>query len=81
MKHVGTWLAAAAFITVLALPVSASGAVLYDQTGPVNAGCITSSDFGVANDVAQGADDFTVPAGATWQLSSIDVLGGDALTG
>jgi hypothetical protein len=64
------------------LPAGASGAVLYDQTsGTPDAGCISSSDFGVANKVAQGADDFPVPAGQTWQIGSIDVVGGGALTG
>jgi hypothetical protein len=64
------------------LPAGASGGVLYDQTaGTPNGGCISSSDFGVANKVAQGADDFPVPAGQTWQISSIDVIGGGVLTG
>jgi hypothetical protein len=61
---------------------NASAAVLYDQTaGTADAGCISSSDFGVANKVAQGADDFPVPVGQTWQIGSVDVVGGGFLTG
>jgi hypothetical protein len=59
------------------LPAGAFGAVLYDQTGlPQNAGLITSSSFTAdLTKAAQGADDFTVPAGASWQISSVDVVG------
>jgi hypothetical protein len=80
-KDARAWLVVAAIVTVLVLPVNASAGVLYEQTGSPNAGCTSSSDFGIPNKVAQGADDFTVPAGATWQLSSVDVFGGGALTG
>jgi hypothetical protein len=56
---------------------SAPAAVLYDQTGfPQNAALISSSSFtSDLTKAARGADDFTVPAGATWQISSVDVVG------
>jgi hypothetical protein len=62
---------------VAVTPASARAAVLYDQTtgtpgGPVTVGTQDGVD-GVP------ADDFTVPPGATWQLSSFDLLG--ALSG
>jgi hypothetical protein len=61
---------------------NASAAVLYDQSaGSADGGCISSSDFGVANKVAQGADDFPVPASTTWQIGSVDVIGSGSLTG
>jgi hypothetical protein len=68
-------------ISLWVLPVEASGAVLYDQTGGPSTGSFSSSNFGVANQVSQGADDFTVPAGATWQISSVSVFGSGLLTG
>ena len=69
----------AAAVLVAASPASAG--VLYDQTTGPSSGSITSSDFGVANKVSQGADDFTVPAGANWQIASVTVNGSGSLTG
>ena len=77
------WLGSAVVLLAVCLfPVRALAVVLYDQTaGSPDAGCTSSSDFGTANKVAQGADDFTVPAGQTWQISSMDVIGSGALIG
>jgi len=80
-KQARAWLVSVAVLAVLVLPGRSSAAVLYDQTGTANAGCISSSDFGIANKVAQGADDFTVPTGASWQITKVDTIGGGALTG
>jgi hypothetical protein len=59
-------------------PSSASAAVLYDQTSGAAGGSITSTDFTAPNDGldAQGADDFSVPSGFPWNLTSVDVPGG-----
>jgi len=60
---------------------AAAPVVLFDQTGNEATPTADSSasnfspsnDFGVATD--RGADDFTVPAGATWAINEIDVTG------
>jgi hypothetical protein len=61
-------------------PTPTPGAVLYDQYDnfateePVN---IPSQDFETALDFfdSQAVDDFIVPAGQTWQVTEVDVLG------
>ena len=61
-------------------PTPTPGTVLYDQYDnfateePVN---IPSQDFETALDFfdSQAADDFIVPAGQTWQVTEVDVLG------
>ena len=61
-------------------PTPTPGSVLYDQYDnfateePVN---IPSQDFEEALDFfdSQAADDFIVPAGQTWQVTEVDVLG------
>jgi hypothetical protein len=61
-------------------PTPTPGSVLYDQYGnfateePIN---IPSQDAETALDFfnSQPADDFIVPAGQTWQVTEVDVLG------
>jgi hypothetical protein len=52
-------------------------AVLFDQTAGAGTNSLTSQNFEAANDGFdnQGADDFVVPAGATWYIDSVNVLG------
>lgn len=63
----------------LALPASASGAVLHDQTNSVGSNSYASEDFQPSQDLVDSwiADDFTVPAGQSWTLSHMDVIGVD----
>lgn len=51
--------------------------VLYDQLDNLGANATNSQDFETANDGFddQAADDFVVPAGATWTISGVDVAG------
>ncbi len=51
--------------------------VLYDQMSSPGTNSLNSQNFETANDAFdnQGADDFIVPAGETWNIESIDVLG------
>ena len=61
---------------------AATGVVLFDQTGtaaPPNADS-SAPNFSPSNDLGggttdRGADDFTVPVGATWAINEIDVTG------
>jgi hypothetical protein len=64
---------------LLALPAAARGAVLHDQTNSPGHDSYTSEAFPPPQDTADGklADDFTVPAGQTWSLSQVDVIGED----
>ncbi len=59
------------------IPVT-EGAVLYDQTGAAVIGSgYTSQDFEAVVDIydSQGADDFVVPAGETWNINQVAALG------
>lgn len=59
-----------------AKPIS-NQAVLYDQNSDDNGVGIVSQNFEATFDAydAQGADDFTVPAGSCWKITSVDVTG------
>ena len=77
MRILGLMVAAA-----LILPASASAATLYDQLdNPSSASPPDESTegtyYGTAND-SQAADDFTVPAGQTWQVTGIETLANTA---
>jgi uncharacterized repeat protein (TIGR01451 family) len=67
-------------VFALALAGAAQAVVLYEQMAPLQEppSSMTSNDFTVppslSNDT-QAADDFTVPAGQTWTISSVDVIG------
>ena len=61
-----------------------SPVALWDQMGNPGAdGGISAQDFEAANDIydAEGADDFVVPAGETWTLTEVDVLGTYSVAG
>jgi len=51
--------------------------VLYEQMAGAGSNSLTSQNFEASFDIYdnQGADDFEVPAGQTWSIESIDVLG------
>ncbi|MEJ2103488.1 MAG: T9SS type A sorting domain-containing protein, partial [Ignavibacteriaceae bacterium] len=51
--------------------------VLYEQMANAGTNSLTSQNFEASLDTYdnQGADDFEVPAGETWSIESIDVLG------
>jgi hypothetical protein len=60
-------------LAITAAPSSAGAAVLYDQTtGTPGASVPVGNQGGV---IGFAADDFTVPAGATWRIDSFDLLG------
>jgi hypothetical protein len=66
----------AAALAALALPAVASAAVLYDQTVGAAGGTVPSSAHSTpAPGDSAAADDFIVPPGAIWFLSSVDVEG------
>ena len=67
-RVLGSLLLAAA--CTAAISATAEARILVDQYGDGNGGAITSSDFGDASHVAQGADDFTVPPGDSWLITS-----------
>jgi len=56
---------------------SAALSVLYDQTANDSGIAIVSQNFETGNDPfdSQAADDFVVPAGASWAVGEVDVLG------
>jgi hypothetical protein len=64
---------------LLVLPAGARGAVLHDQTNSVGFNAYVSEDFQPSQDAVDSwiADDFTVPAGQSWTLSQMDVIGVD----
>lgn len=72
-------------ITGLALAAGPAGAVvLLDQTTGTNTGAITSTDFSTpANDPkdAQGADDFVIPPGGPWRITSVSAAGSGGSVG
>ncbi|MCK9539833.1 kelch repeat-containing protein [Dokdonella sp.] len=51
--------------------------VLYDQMDNAGANSSSSQEFELTNEAynSQGADDFVVPAGESWSIESVDVLG------
>src|SRR5690606_17644991 len=53
------------------------GDILYDQSGNPGLNSTSSQDFEAANDPFdnQAADDFVVPAGETWTITSVDAQG------
>jgi hypothetical protein len=61
----------------LAVPASASAATLYDQldNAATSGGIATDSYFYPMGENVQTADDFTVPAGQAWQLTSAQTPG------
>lgn len=66
----------AAVAALVIAPASASAAVLYDQTDNGGSTFISSNDYGASNvHTDQIADDFTVPAGQSWQISQVDAPG------
>jgi len=56
---------------------AATTAVLYDQMDAASGGNVSSQDFEAANAAFtdQAADDFVVPAGRTWSVTGVDVVG------
>jgi len=64
---------------VLAVPAGAQAAVLHDQTDHVAFYATASEDFQPSQDAVDSliADDFTVPAGQSWTLNHVDVIGVD----
>ncbi len=52
-------------------------AVLYDQMSGAGTNSLTSQNFEASNDPYdnQAADDFIVPSGFTWTITSMDILG------
>jgi hypothetical protein len=75
----GRWLALAALVLGLALPAAAQAAVLHDQTAPLGVYSSNSQNYDPSSDPYddQLADDFTVPAGESWTVKQVDVLGED----
>ena len=68
----------AIMMIALFLPLSIGfTAVLYDQYDNMGTSSIPSQDFETALDNydSQGADDFVVPAGETWNITEVDVYG------
>jgi hypothetical protein len=67
---------AAAVVALLALPAAASADLLYDQSTGTPGGTVKSSHHAPLGSAdADAADDFIVPPGLIWQLSSVDVRG------
>src|SRR5262245_59408012 len=67
-----------AIMMLALLPLSnAFAVVLYDQYDNMGFSSFPSQDFETALDNfdAQGADDFIVPAGETWNITEVDVYG------
>jgi len=64
-------------ILMLAFVKIGFAAVLYDQYDNMGFSSFPSQDFETALDNfdAQGADDFVVPAGETWNITEVDVYG------
>jgi uncharacterized repeat protein (TIGR01451 family) len=66
-------------VFALALAGAAQAVVLYEQMAPLEepASSITSNDFTPAStgQDTQAADDFTVPAGQTWTITLVEVIG------
>ncbi len=59
-------------------PALKSGTAYYSQLSPASSGFMLSQSFtdpASANYSSQAADDFTVPAGQTWEITNIDVIG------
>lgn len=58
-------------------PAQGPDATLYDQNNNSNGIGIVSQNFEATFDAydAQGADDFTVPAGQCWKIKEVDVTG------
>jgi uncharacterized repeat protein (TIGR02543 family) len=55
----------------------APGSVLYNQYNNASAGDVTSQNFEAANDAfdSEAADDFVVPAGQMWDITTVDAQG------
>lgn len=60
-------------LVALAAPGSADGAILHDQLDLPTLSGIDSTDYGAGNDKTEAADDFTVPSGRRWTVSSVRV--------
>ncbi len=58
-------------------PSGAGGALWSQMDNPGTDGGISAQDFEAAYDTydAEGADDFVIPAGETWMINEVDVLG------
>jgi hypothetical protein len=58
-------------------PIQSKGVTLYNQNSNFSTSLVsdnfTSGSFGSYSD--SGADDFVVPAGATWKITAVDVTG------
>jgi hypothetical protein len=76
-RRIGLAVVVAAAFGLMSAPAGA--AVLYDQTAGPAIGAAYSSNYGDPGKVAQGADDFTVPAGESWVISSVDAPGNGVL--
>lgn len=57
--------------------------ILYDQVSSAGTAGITSQDFETAYDAydAQGGDDFVIPAGETWTIDYVAVVGSFSVAG
>jgi hypothetical protein len=67
-------IAMGALAVVFIVPGVAQAAVLYDQTDNGDGAFMSSNDFGDVH-TDQLADDFTVPAGESWQISEVQAIG------
>src|SRR5262245_65561448 len=68
----------AVMMLALLLPLKIGfAAVIYDQYDNIGTSSFPSQDFeaSIDNFDAQGADDFVVPAGETWNITEVDVHG------
>ena len=76
MRH--RWIALAAVVMASMVPTAtATAAVLYDQTGGTAGLPVQSAHRAAAPDPddSDAADDFTVPPGVLWKITSVDVVG------
>jgi hypothetical protein len=68
-----------ASVACMTAPALAGGAVLYDQTDNATGSNYGSNEWITPHEdfTDQIADDFTVSSGQSWQISRVDVLGGN----
>jgi hypothetical protein len=72
------WIALSAAVAASTLtPAAAPAAVLYDQTSGAAGSPVQSAHHAVTQDPddSDAADDFTVPPGVLWKITSVDVVG------
>jgi hypothetical protein len=78
VRHSSRWIALGTVIAAgMALPVTAMGAVLYDQTTGTAGPPVQSGHRAASPDPgdSDAADDFAVPPGVLWKITSVDVVG------